>query len=180
MTGAENHTEDIVPGGSDPVGEAITGDTGTNRLQYAALPYRLSEQGRIEVLLITSRTTRRWIIPKGWPMGKLPPRKVAAAEAAEEAGVDGRVSRQPVGRYSYDKVLSSGTTVRCAVDVFALEVQKQRSSWPERKRRERRWMTIEEAAGLVSDAELAPLLRRFADDEAAEKAAIVAGTITNA
>lgn len=180
MTGPENHTEDIVPAGSDPLVEPMPAEASPNRLQYAALPYRTNEAGEIEVLLITSRTTRRWIIPKGWPMGKLQPRKVAAAEAAEEAGVEGRVSRQPIGRYSYDKVLSSGTTVRCAVDVYALEVQKQRSSWPERKRRERRWMAIAEAAGLVGDAELAPLLRRFSDHEAAERAAIASGTVIGA
>ena len=88
------------------------------------------------------------------------------------------VGRQPIGRYGYDKVLSNGTTVRCAVDVFALEVQKQRSSWPERKRRERRWVPALEAADMVGDAELAPIIRAFATHSATEQAAIDSGTIT--
>lgn len=159
MTGLD---EDAEEDGAAGATNAAAAD-GRKRLQYAALPYRIADDGDIEVLLITSRTTRRWIIPKGWPMGKLPPRKVAATEAEEEAGVAGRISRQPIGSYSYDKVLSSGATARCDVEVFALEVHKQKSSWPERKRRERRWVSPQEAAGIVGDAELAPLIRRFAE-----------------
>lgn len=131
------------------------------RLQYGALPYRLRKDGQLEFLLVTSRTTRRWIIPKGWPMGERPPHKVAAREAEEEAGVEGRIGKRAVGHYHYDKLLANGATAVCRVDVFALEVKKQHSTWPERKRRERRWVSVEEAASLISDAELAPLLRDF-------------------
>jgi len=175
MAGPDNETEDIAAG---DMLEDEGSDAGRKRLQFAALPYRLTPESGLEVLLITSRTTRRWIIPKGWPMGNLPPRKVAATEAAEEAGVAGHVGRQPIGRYGYAKVLSNGTTVRCAVDVFALEVQKQRSSWPERKRRERRWVPALEAADMVGDPELAPIIRAFATHSATEQAAIDSGTIT--
>lgn len=132
------------------------------RRQYAALPYRLGKDGQIEILLVTSISTRRWILPKGWPMGKRPPHKVAAQEAAEEAGVEGRIGKKSIGHYHYEKMLSNGALVPCRVDVFALEVRKQKSTWPERKRRERRWLTPDEAAGLVGDAELAPILRAFA------------------
>lgn len=131
------------------------------RLQYGALPYRLRKDGQLEFLLVTSRTTRRWIIPKGWPMGERPPHKVAAREAEEEAGVEGRIGKRAVGHYHYDKLLANGATAVCRVDVFALEVKKQHSTWPERKRRERRWVSVDEAASLISDAELAPLLRDF-------------------
>ncbi|MCZ8315449.1 NUDIX hydrolase [Phreatobacter sp.] len=178
MTGPDGETEDIAEGGMAPAATASADTEPRNRLQYAALPFRVGDDGAVEVLLITSRTTRRWIIPKGWPMGKLAPRKVAATEASEEAGVEGSTSRRPIGRYGYDKVLSNGTTVRCAVDVYALEVQKQRSSWPERKRRERRWVPVEEAADMVSDTELAAIVRAFATQSAAEQAAIGSGAIT--
>lgn len=132
-----------------------------HQLQFAALPYRLRKDGQIEILLITSRNTRRWIIPKGWPMGKRPPHKVAAQEASEEAGVEGRSDKRAIGFYHYDKQLSNGTIAHVRVEVFALAVGKQKSTWPERKQRERRWLGIEEAAGLISDAELAPLIRAF-------------------
>lgn len=132
------------------------------RLQYAALPYRFRKDGQIEILLVTSISTRRWIIPKGWPMGKRPPHKVAAQEAAEEAGVEGRIGKNSIGHYTYEKMLSNGAFVPCRVDIFALEVCKQKSTWPERKRRDRRWLVPEEAASLVGDAELAPILRNFA------------------
>ncbi|HEY1934850.1 MAG TPA: NUDIX hydrolase [Acetobacteraceae bacterium] len=77
----------------------------TVRVQYGALPYSLNKAGEIEVLLLTSRTRRRWIIPKGWPIKGLKPAKSAAREAFEEAGVRGTVSGKPLGRFTYDKQL---------------------------------------------------------------------------
>lgn len=133
----------------------------SHKQQFAALPFRLSATGELEIMLITSRTTRRWIIPKGWPMGDRPPHKVAAQEAEEEAGIEGRATKKPVGAYFYDKMLANGALVRCRVEVFALEVKKQRSTWPERKHRERRWLTREDAAALAGDVELQPLIRAF-------------------
>ncbi|MDP3546206.1 NUDIX hydrolase [Phreatobacter sp. HK31-P] len=127
--------------------------------QFAALPYRLRPDGTVEIMLITSRTTRRWIIPKGWPMGQRAPHKVAELEAMEEAGVAGRIGKRPLGVYHYDKLLSDGSAARCRVDVYALEVRKEKASWPEKKRRERRWVDVEEAASLADDAELVPLIR---------------------
>ncbi|OYU47502.1 MAG: NUDIX hydrolase [Rhizobiales bacterium PAR1] len=137
--------------------EASTGP----RVQYAALPYRFDKNGQIEVLLITSRTTKRWIIPKGWPMGERAPHKVAAQEAFEEAGIEGRAAKKSIGAYNYDKLLSNGTSTPCRAEVFALKVEKQKSIWPERKQRKRRWLSLEEAANLISDTELAPLIRAF-------------------
>lgn len=135
-----------------------------HRVQYAALPYRIQKDGLLEVLLITSRTSKRWIIPKGWPMGKRPAHKVAAQEAFEEAGIEGRATKAPLGIYHYDKLLSNGSVAKCRVEVFALKLDKQKSAWPERKQRKRRWMGLEEAASLISDAELAPLIRAFAPE----------------
>lgn len=142
--------------------KARKGVKATHAQQFGALPYRHLEEGGVEVMLVTSRTTKRWIIPKGWPMGARAPHKVAEQEAMEEAGVEGRVHKRAVGFYHYNKLLSNGLGVHCRVDVFALHVMKQKSVWPERKHRDRRWLSLKEAAKLVGDADLAPLIAAFA------------------
>ena len=81
---------------------------------------------------MTSRGTRRWIIPKGWPKRGKSPYETAAKEAFEEAGVVGKVSRRPIGSYPYDKILETGDKASCRVDVFALRVTRQRKRWPEK------------------------------------------------
>ncbi len=130
-------------------------------VQFAALPWRRSSQG-LEVLIITSRRTRRWIVPKGWPLANLNPAESAAAEALEEAGVKGRVSAQPFGSFSYDKILESGKAKRCRVMVFPLEVKTQRQKWREKKHRETKWCDIQLASDLVADRGLKRLLAKFA------------------
>lgn len=94
-------------------------------------------------------------------MGKRPPHKVAKQEATEEAGVEGRIGKKAIGHYQYDKLLSNGDLVPCHVDIFPLEVRKQKPFWPERKCRDRQWLLPEAAAALVDDAGLAPVLRAF-------------------
>jgi 8-oxo-dGTP pyrophosphatase MutT (NUDIX family) len=148
--------DNVIDAADHPSGDIV--EAPEPRRQYAALPFRLAVDGRPEILLITSRTTRRWIIPKGWPMGQRAPHKVAELEAMEEAGVSGRIGKQPLGVYHYDKLLGDGSTARCRVDVYGLEVRKEKASWPEKKKRERRWMGIDEAASLADDAELVPLI----------------------
>src|SRR5580700_8279053 len=81
------------------------------RIQYAALPYRSTGSSGTEVMLLTSRQTKRWIIPKGWPMRGKTPHASAAREAFEEAGVIGQVAKRPIGSYSYVKGLEGGDTV---------------------------------------------------------------------
>lgn len=131
------------------------------RVQYGALPYRRSEGGAIEVMLITSRETGRWVIPKGWPMPRLSPAESAAREAREEAGLVGKVRPEPIGRYEYLKRIDADTTVRCTVEVFALEITRQLAVWPEKAERRTRWFGPEEAAGAVQEADLAALIRRL-------------------
>lgn len=131
------------------------------RRQIAALPFRIDAEGRIEVLLVTSRETKRWIIPKGWPMSGRKDHRAAAQEAYEEAGLKGRIGKKSVGRYRYDKRLGDGSAVSCAVKVFPLEVSEERKRWPERKQRIRRWYAPEEAASLVQEGDLQSLLRGF-------------------
>lgn len=131
------------------------------RMQYAALPYR--DEGELEVLLVTSRETRRWIIPKGWPMASRHAWESAAREALEEAGVEGAVSHTPVGTYIYDKRLAGGVLVPCSVEVFALKVVRQRKQWREKDQREVRWVPIAEAIEMVQEQGLKIILRTFAN-----------------
>ncbi len=135
--------------------------SGVARQQIAALPYRVGDNGEIEVLLVTSRDTGRWVIPKGWPMQGKKPHRAAKLEAFEEAGLLGRVGKEPLGSSLYNKRLGTGSTVPCEVMVFPLEVKSRRSRWPEMNERERRWFSPEEAAGAVAEDGLRDLLRRM-------------------
>lgn len=128
------------------------------RKQCAALPYRFAGDGGIEVMLVTSRETRRWVIPKGWPIPKLQPNETAAREAYEEAGLAGSISKKPYGSFTYEKRLKSRAFVTCAVDVYLLEVEKTQKRWPERDERERRWFDPQTAAELVDEDDLAALI----------------------
>jgi 8-oxo-dGTP pyrophosphatase MutT (NUDIX family) len=129
--------------------------------QVAALPFRLREDGRAEVLLVTSRDTRRWIIPKGWTMKGRKPCEAAAREAFEEAGVVGRIGKKPIGRYAYFKRREAHFDV-CEVDVFLLTVEKQAKTWRERGERRTEWFTLEEAADLVDETGMIAILRDLA------------------
>ncbi|WP_207480383.1 NUDIX hydrolase [Arenibaculum pallidiluteum] len=131
------------------------------RTQYAAVPYRL-EGNRVQVMLVTSRETRRWVIPKGWPESGLEPHELAAREAYEEAGLVGRPSPTPFGYFEYDKRLDSGREVPCRVEAYLLEVERELDDWPERGQRERRWMSPGQAAMLVEEGGLVSMLLRLA------------------
>jgi 8-oxo-dGTP pyrophosphatase MutT (NUDIX family) len=128
------------------------------RIQYAALPFRRSPDSGVEVMFVTSRDTGRWVIPKGWPIGRKAPHASAAREALEEAGVVGRVGRDSIGTYTYEKRLGNGAVVICDVQVFALEVKRQRKDWPEREEREFRWFSPAEAASSVREAALSDII----------------------
>jgi 8-oxo-dGTP pyrophosphatase MutT (NUDIX family) len=133
----------------------------TTGVQYAALPYRLNGEA-LEILLITSRRTRRWIVPKGWPMEGCRPAACAAREALEEAGVAGPMARLPIGHFRYLKELRMGVELPCRVEVFALKVTREQDTWQEQNRRERRWFPAAEAAGLVGEPQLKLVIQRFA------------------
>lgn len=116
----------------------------------------------MQVLLITSRETRRWIIPKGWPIKGLTPSKTAAREAYEEAGVRGSVEDRAFGYYVYEKRLQSGISpVPCQVEVFPLLVKRQSEDWPESKERATRWFPAAEAAVAVDNHQLQHLIKEF-------------------
>jgi 8-oxo-dGTP pyrophosphatase MutT (NUDIX family) len=130
--------------------------------QIGALPWRRGPDGVLEVLLVTSRETKRWVAPKGWPMVGLSDPEAAATEAWEEAGVKGLIAPAPIGGYSYSKRMKDGEVRLCRVKVYPLEVTADRDDWPEAGQRMRRWLSPLEAAGLVAEPELAALLRAFA------------------
>ncbi|MEP6968734.1 MAG: NUDIX hydrolase [Pseudomonadota bacterium] len=133
---------------------------GKSGRQYAALPFRRSPD--LEILLVTSRETGRWVIPKGWPMKGASPSAAAAREALEEAGVAGRVAKSALGAYAYVKFLKSGLGMACKVKVFALEVVEQREDWPEKHQRMACWFPAAQAAAAVQERSLARIIRKFA------------------
>jgi 8-oxo-dGTP pyrophosphatase MutT (NUDIX family) len=135
-----------------------------HRVQYAALPIRHEAGGRLCVTLLTSRETRRWIIPKGWPIRGREPSEVAAQEAFEEAGLVGTiVSKHPSGRYHYEKQLFPNRGILCEVTVHLLLVERQLDDWPEKAEREMQWSDPSDTCNLVDEGALAEILRRMAD-----------------
>jgi 8-oxo-dGTP pyrophosphatase MutT (NUDIX family) len=129
------------------------------RHQYAALPYR--RNGTVEILLVSSRGTRRWVLPKGWPMKGRQPHAAAKQEALEEAGVVGKIAKESVGDYQYLKRLKNGAAVLCTVTVFPMRVERQRKNWLEKDQRTTRWFSLPEAAEAVQEPELRDVIRNF-------------------
>ena len=129
------------------------------RLQVAALCWRTGEAGR-EVLLVTSRGTGRWILPKGWPIrGKDAP-AAALQEAWEEAGVsDGDAKDEAIGSYTYTKTYDEGWCFPVEILVYPVEVRSLSAVFPEAHQRNRMWVSPEEAANLVQETELKSILR---------------------
>ena len=132
-------------------------------LQVAALCWRRSAKG-LRVLLITSRDTGRWVVPKGWPMRNRTEAQAAAREAFEEAGLRGEVSDRSIGIYTYNKVLGPGRKISCAVKVFPLEVREMVREYPETGQRRVKWFSPEKAARRVAEPELKALIRGFDPD----------------
>ncbi|SLN57711.1 NUDIX domain protein [Pseudoruegeria aquimaris] len=130
------------------------------RQQYGALCYRLRD-GEIQFLLITSRGTGRWIIPKGWPMDGRSPEEAAAIEAYEEAGAEGRTRTGSIGLYSYTKTMEREPDFPCEVAVYPMQVKGLKKEYPEAHQRRRRWFSRKKAAACVNEPELAALIRGF-------------------
>jgi 8-oxo-dGTP pyrophosphatase MutT (NUDIX family) len=129
-------------------------------VQYAALPWRRTA-GAIEILLITTRNTKSWIVPKGWPLDGRTPSECAAHEALEEAGVLGEMAPEALGTFRYNKRRKSGEMVPCEVHVFTMEVVRQRRSWAEKAARDICWCSLEEALARVTEPSLRRLIAKF-------------------
>lgn len=132
----------------------------TTRLQYGALCWRVYNS-RVQVLLVTSRETGRWIIPKGWPMEGLCPEAAAAREAWEEAGVVGTPLAESIGSYHYAKILGPERSIPCLVQVFPLKVKRLREKYPESRQRRRKWFLPEKAAKKIDELDLQVLVAGF-------------------
>jgi 8-oxo-dGTP pyrophosphatase MutT (NUDIX family) len=137
--------------------------------QAGAIPFRHDPEG-LRVLLITSRDTRRWVIPKGGVENGFTAAQAAAQEAYEEAGVKGIVSEIPLGIFTYSKRLHSGIEKPTTVEVYALQVEKLLKKWPERSERRLEWMPVSKAVELVQEPGMALLLLRLEEIEAAKPA----------
>jgi 8-oxo-dGTP pyrophosphatase MutT (NUDIX family) len=134
------------------------------RKQFGALPYRFTTSGSLELLLVTTRQTRRWTIPKGWPVKKLKPRESAAREAYEEAGVLGTTDEKSIGWFTYDKMLDAeGRSVSCKVSVYPLRVEAQLETWPESHERQSVWFDPHSAASAVTEVGLRHLIKLLVD-----------------
>ena len=110
--------------------------------QIAALPYTTAADGSMQILLITSRDTGRWVIPKGNRMKGLAGHRAAELEAYEEAGIQGIACPARIGRYRYDKRRRKGGSREAMVDVFPLAVTRHLTHWPEQGQRELRWCPL--------------------------------------
>jgi 8-oxo-dGTP pyrophosphatase MutT (NUDIX family) len=146
------------------LGKAPTRKAGSLRRQYGALPYRITTFGSIEFLLVTTRQTKRWTIPKGWPAKKLKPRDSAAREAYEEAGVRGTVGTKSIGSFTYEKISDrDGASVSCEVSVYPLKVDRQFEIWPESHERQSVWFDPHGAASIVREEGLRNLIGMLVD-----------------
>ncbi|MCI2398893.1 NUDIX hydrolase [Aliiroseovarius subalbicans] len=129
------------------------------RTQFGVLCYRIRD-GKVEVLLITTRGRGRWIIPKGWPMDGETPAGAAATEAWEEAGVTGKLSHDLLGFYAYQKGRGRDR-MPCMVAVFPLRVKKLAKNYPEAGQRRRKWVSLKKAVNMVREPELRKLIKGF-------------------
>jgi len=127
--------------------------------QIAALPWRRGPSDSLQFMLVTSRISKHWLIPKGWPMTGKSAAQAALQEALEEAGIRGSANARPLGRYAYDKLLKDGTVIPCSVKVFGMKVLEELEIWPEMHQRDRRWFSPQEAAEAVTEQGLAMFLR---------------------
>ncbi|WP_323042506.1 NUDIX hydrolase [Gemmobacter sp.] len=128
--------------------------------QYGALCWR-QHRDEVQVLLITSRETGRWLIPKGWPMKGRPAHEAARIEAWEEAGVIGTAGAEPIGVYAYAKGRAPETLRSCAVAVYPLQVTGLARRFPETGQRRRKWFSLAKAARKVAEPDLAALIAGF-------------------
>jgi len=131
------------------------------RLQVAALCYRENNPGK-EVLLITSRGTGRWIVPKGWPIDGLNAIEAALQEAWEEAGVKAFAhTAESVGSFEYEKWIDAGYETPVEAKVFKVKVDELKDTYPEVSERKRQWFSPAEAANLVNEPGLRDILRQI-------------------
>ncbi|MBZ9939202.1 NUDIX hydrolase [Mesorhizobium sp. BR1-1-16] len=125
------------------------GPAGAALHQVAALPFRKGEEGP-QVCLVTTRETRRWTIPKGWPMKGRSDSDAARIEAIEEGGLVGKVTKRPIGSFLYWKRRPTELDL-IRVEVYRLDVDEQLATWKEAGERYSMWFPLDTAADLVDE-----------------------------
>ncbi|KZL24288.1 NUDIX hydrolase [Pseudovibrio sp. WM33] len=133
--------------------------------QFAALPFKKNKKGKLQILLITSRETKRWVLPKGWPMKDLSGGETAEQEAFEEAGIKGELTDQAAGIYHYPKLRVTKEPIPCRVKVYPLEVTEMLEDWPEKDERTRKWFSVSDAVHAVNEPELKALLANWSPEK---------------
>ena len=131
--------------------------------QIGALPMHWDKKGNLRILMVTSRDTGRWVMPKGWLMDGKRPWAAAEIEALEEAGAVGHIGHEVIGTFHYDKGLDDGSSLPCRVDVYPMIVDKLKRRWKERNERRRHWFTPKAAAKRVQEPELERMLLSLVD-----------------
>lgn len=130
------------------------------RTQFGALGYRI-QRDKVQVLLVTSRTSKRWILPKGWPVNGATPIEAAMREAYEEAGVEGKVTGNCIGIYSHTKSLRKNEDLPFVVAIYPMKVARMLLDYPERSQRKRKWFSLKRAAAVVDHPELRQIIKDF-------------------
>ncbi len=133
---------------------------GKRIVQLAAIPLRVNDGGELQIMLVTSRGTRRFIVPKGWPIKGKSARQAVLIEAHEEAGVVGKALKRPVGSYCYWKRLST-SFIHIVVTTYLIEVTEELEAWQETGTRQRAWLTPTDAAVLIDEPKLSTLIRNL-------------------
>jgi len=127
--------------------------------QAAAVPYRY-ENGKLRVMIVTSRRTGRWVFPKG-SMGKAKEWKAAQQEAYEETGVSGEVDRKPLGRYASLKVRGDDAWM-VDVALYPLKIEKFHKKFPEKAERKRKMVSVKRARKMLAQPEMGALVDALA------------------
>lgn len=136
------------------------GAKGSARTQFAALCWR-KKRGKVQILLVTSRRRKRWIVPKGWPMEGKTPAECALIEAWEEAGVQGVASDACIGVYSYARLREGEAIIPCLAMLYPVQVKNLKKKFPEVRDRRRKWVSRKKAAKMVGQRELQKLIIGF-------------------
>ena len=128
----------------------------------------------LEILIVTTRQSRRWIVPKGWPIKRLTPSKSAAREAFEEAGVRGKIGARAIGSFTYNKTArQTDAGPNYEVKIFPLLVKRQSATWPEHGQRVVQWVDPEKAIALIREPELKSIVAKFAKRAAASASKLI-------
>lgn len=122
------------------------------------MPWRLASDGGLEFLLVTSRTSKHWLLPKGWPIPGKSGVESALQEAFEEAGIHAKGQETPIGRYAFIKVLHDLTELPCTMAVYAVGNIREVDEWPEKGQRERGWFSQADAVAIAFDFNLSLFL----------------------